>query len=581
MAADPAPQLCNRCKEHDATLDLRSERVCSSCQAAFVTSKVIKRLIQLQRDGPVVRALAAPATAAAAAAAAEHAPPQPPPRRYLVAVSRGPSSAALLALLCDNQARLRQQRQQQREDAAGREGSRSHPRDAGTGSGGPLFELDVVHVVDDTLEDGGRDDGETPSLDELRAAFPGVPIRAVPLAAAALAPRNQRRVDWEGSLPLPPPRPAAPGAAAAAANPAEEEEEEDGAEESAASAAARRLSAALSALPSASARADARRQLTRHVLAGEAARSASTSAANENEDEDEDEDEDGDKEGRSRRSSSPPRPPSSRRSRRCDALLLGRSTTALAELALAECARGRGFQLPWLAGDGVPVSFPDPVDERGGGGGGGGGGGAGNDDQVNKVEEEVEEVPVYSPLRDLFRGELRAYLRHARPGLAAHYDRRRAGAADNKHSNNNSRHNNNNNDIQGFSAAAAAVVSHRDLTIDDVVSRFFADVEPGHPSVVANVARTTGKLLATTTTRADHLDHDLDRDHDREGNNSGRGTATTRTSRCGLCGAGRDAAGDARWRGEIGDNDHDNDNDNVAAAGRGRLCYGCERTVRG
>ncbi len=53
--------------------------------------------------------------------------------------------------------------------------------------------------------------------------------------------------------------------------------------------------------------------------------------------------------------------------------------------------------------------------------------------------------------------------------------------------------------LAGLTAAAdpppsAAVVSHKHLSIDDVVSRFFADVEQNYPSIVANVARTTAKL---------------------------------------------------------------------------------------
>ncbi|KAI1106838.1 hypothetical protein F4804DRAFT_329803 [Jackrogersella minutella] len=226
---------------------------------------------------------------------------------------------------------------------------------------------------------------------------------------------------------------------------------------------AQRLSDVLDRLPSATSRADARRLLVRHLLVAAAA------------------------------------------GRGCDALLLGHNTTSLAELTLAETAKGRGFSLPHLVNDGAaPVgSGPDSA------------GGA-------------RTLPIYSPLRELFRKELATYLSHTSPPLTPLLlpPSPRGGGG--------------------------AVVSHRDLSIDDVLARYFGEVETSYPSVVANVVRTTGKLLR----RGGEGQHDT----------------------CGLCGTVLDELGDERWRGEIGDDRGEEDDDGRE---KPRLCYGCERSVRG
>jgi len=182
-----------------------------------------------------------------------------------------------------------------------------------------------------------------------------------------------------------------------------------------------------------------------------------------------------------------------------DALLLGSSTTALAELTLAETAKGRGFSLPWQVNDG-PISHGDG--ETGG----------------NEATAEL-----CYPLRDLFRKELVDYGSVARPSfqdlLVQLADRR------------------------------GAVVSHRDLSIEEVMVRYFEDVEQNYPSVVANVVRTTGKL-----------------DRLKDG-----GT-------CGVCGMGLDRLGDERWRGEIGSGSPEAEASTGSAT---RLCYGCERSIHG
>lgn len=119
------------------------------------------------------------------------------------------------------------------------------------------------------------------------------------------------------------------------------------------------------------------------------------------------------------------------------------------------------------------------------------------------------------------------------------------------------------------SGGVGAVVSHRDLSIDDVLGRYFSEVEASYPSVVANVVRTTGKLLRRPV--------DTDHSHDHEGNITSSNANNGRTN-CGLCGAPVDELGDERWRGEIGDDEDENRN---RAETRRKLCYGCQRSIRG
>ncbi|KAF3769971.1 hypothetical protein M406DRAFT_284470 [Cryphonectria parasitica EP155] len=192
----------------------------------------------------------------------------------------------------------------------------------------------------------------------------------------------------------------------------------------------------------------------------------------------------------------------------CCAVLLGCSTTALAELTLGETAKGRGFSLPWMVGDGPLVVARFPA--------------AGS---VTR-ESSAQKLSVYYPNRDLFRSELIQYASLAEPPLT---------------------------DLicsdTATGAASSAVVSHKDVSIDSVMRRYFADVEENYPSIVANVVRTTAKLE-----RRVNAEEDEEERH------------------CGLCGMGLDELGDERWKGEMGDDGSGKD---------GRLCYGCSRAVRG
>ena len=188
----------------------------------------------------------------------------------------------------------------------------------------------------------------------------------------------------------------------------------------------------------------------------------------------------------------------------CEALLLGCSTTALAELTLAETAKGRGFSLPWQISDGnvdaADVSMADPASSTDG----------------------EKTIPLYYPLRDVYRKELIAFGAVVIPPLA---------------------------DLVVQPAPKSGpVVSHKDLSIDEVMSRYFEDVEENYPSIVANVVRTTSKLERL-----------------------GEG------GKCCVCGNVLDEQGDDRWRGELGD---DRGEAQGPASG-GTLCYGCKRSVYG
>ncbi|KAG7290243.1 hypothetical protein NEMBOFW57_000241 [Staphylotrichum longicolle] len=253
---------------------------------------------------------------------------------------------------------------------------------------------------------------------------------------------------------------------------------------------------------------------------------------------------------------------SAARAHTCQALLLGHSTTALAELTLAEAAKGRGFALPWLVHDG-PAPAPAPAVGGGVGVGAGVGDGdvdrsslglRGNGDGEGEVGagtgsledagagasangggegSDVDDltVLVYHPLRDALRKELVTYASLVSPPLTDLIP------PDHPHKTKN-----------GDAPPAAAVVSHKDLSIEEVMTRYFAEVEASYPSVVANVARTTGKLV-------------------RAGGTEG----------CALCGMPLDEDGDERWRGELGIQ-KETATSGVGGTG-GRLCYGCERST--
>ncbi|KAG6002123.1 hypothetical protein E4U21_003449 [Claviceps maximensis] len=189
------------------------------------------------------------------------------------------------------------------------------------------------------------------------------------------------------------------------------------------------------------------------------------------------------------------------------ALLLGHSTTALAALTLAEVANGRGYAVPWQINDG-PFTVCKYRHS------------AATHSPMPTQPFEVQ-MPIYYPLREVFKNELAVYL-DLHPTLKELV----------------SQENNN---------TAGSVVSHRDLSISEVMERYFDSVEGPYSGIVANVVRTTGKLERLTSGRF-----------------------------CHMCGMTLDEQGDSRWAGELGQ-----DLDETEASQTSRLCYGCKRTVHG
>lgn len=177
--------------------------------------------------------------------------------------------------------------------------------------------------------------------------------------------------------------------------------------------------------------------------------------------------------------------------RNCTTLLLGHSTTALAALTLAGVANGRGFSVPLEVNDGqhTVCSYKDGQ------------------------ETSRFQFPIYYPLREVFKNELLMYM-DMTPELTS---------------------------FKPTTTESASVVSHKDVSIEEVMQKYFEGVEGPYSSIVANVVRTTGKL-------------------DRA---SGGET-------CRLCGMALDETGEERWAGELGE-----------ASSSGKLCYGCRRSVNG
>jgi len=118
----------------------------------------------------------------------------------------------------------------------------------------------------------------------------------------------------------------------------------------------------------------------------------------------------------------------------CEAILWADSTTRLAERTLAETAKGRAFTLPTQTRDG---------------------------------ETPLGDVPSYYPMRDLLRKEILSYTSLVSPDLGSLI----------------------------LEEKPRPAVSTRDTSIDELMKQYFSSVEREYPSIVANVVRTTGKLL--------------------------------------------------------------------------------------
>lgn len=183
------------------------------------------------------------------------------------------------------------------------------------------------------------------------------------------------------------------------------------------------------------------------------------------------------------------------------ALLLGHTTTALAALTLSEVANGRGFSVPYHVDDGdYPITTYDPL-------------------TAGSVLAK-RTFPIFYPLREIFTGEAVTYITLS-PSLAELTPK-------------------------DDNSLDSAVVSHKDLSISEVMTRYFSSVEGPYAGIVTNVVRTTGKLE-----RADPV-----------------GDAPS----CGLCGIALDQHGDETWAGELGEQ---------TEGGRQSLCYGCKRSING
>ena len=120
----------------------------------------------------------------------------------------------------------------------------------------------------------------------------------------------------------------------------------------------------------------------------------------------------------------------------CESILWGDSTTRLAERTLAETAKGRGFSIPWQTADGLTPHG----------------------------------INFTFPMRDLLRKEIVTYSSLTDPPLTAL--------------------------LFESANASQASASSKENTIDDLMIQYFESVECNYPSIVANVVRTSGRLLA-------------------------------------------------------------------------------------
>ena len=181
----------------------------------------------------------------------------------------------------------------------------------------------------------------------------------------------------------------------------------------------------------------------------------------------------------------------------CTSILYGDSATRLAERTLSETAKGRGGSLPWLTSDGL-----SPLG-----------------------------VKIVYPLRDLLKHELLEYSNLTTPSLTPL--------------------------IVEVDSAPKKSASSKDTTIDDLMGQYFESVEQNYPSIVANVVRTSGRLLLPATCSDDQM--------------------------CSMCRLPIQSGSDGlHWSGEQTSQNRSTTTvpglENADTASRD-LCYGCARTV--
>ena len=173
----------------------------------------------------------------------------------------------------------------------------------------------------------------------------------------------------------------------------------------------------------------------------------------------------------------------------CDSILFGDSTTRLAEKTLSESAKGRAIALPWLTADG----------------------------------SSSDGTTCIYPLRDLLRKELGAYVNMTSPPLTPLI----------------------------CEAPSQTPTSSKDTTIDGLMAQYFESVEKHYPSIVANVVRTSGRLVAPSAS---------------EGSDA-----------CAICGY---PIVNKSWGGDQLDSAIPQLADSNGSEHGKALCYGCARTVR-
>ena len=173
---------------------------------------------------------------------------------------------------------------------------------------------------------------------------------------------------------------------------------------------------------------------------------------------------------------------------KCDSILFGDSTTRLAEKTLSATAKGRGIALPWLTADGP------------------------SNDGITCIY----------PMRDLLRKELKVYADTLSPPLTA----------------------------WTVEPPVQAPTSSKDTTIDALMSQYFESVEQNHPSIVANVVRTSDRLVAPSVPE--------------------------QNSPCSLC---EHPILNDLWGGEQQSATLSQSNETMESSNDQAFCYGCARTV--
>jgi len=120
----------------------------------------------------------------------------------------------------------------------------------------------------------------------------------------------------------------------------------------------------------------------------------------------------------------------------CFGIVYGDSTTRLAERTLSETAKGRGGSLPWLTADGTSPTG----------------------------------MKIIYPMRDLLKKELVLYTELTQPPLTSL--------------------------VTHANPSTDRPVLSKDTTIDILMTQYFGSVEQNYPSIVANVVRTSSRLVA-------------------------------------------------------------------------------------